>query len=122
MKRFAQVFLALAGLSLVVGFGLALTGSWGGVIGFVVGGGGALLFGAISLLFHLLSKVTPKKTNGPLQFGIGMLILGALTWVYNDWITYGGEGTFFFPLFTIYLPALILGAIFTVVGLVRRKS
>ena len=105
-----------------IGLILVLMGGWYGVIGIVVGGGGAALFGLVSLIFHLLSNVTPKQTNGTLEFGVGMLITGSLIWIYNAWITGGGEGTFFFPLITLYLPAFVLGAIFTIIGLKKRKD
>ena len=122
LKNFAKFFYILALLGLAFALVMLYLGGWNGTVGIVVGGGAAALFVAVGLLFQIIAALVPKGPTGLVQAGIGFLLIGAIAWAYETWLSNGGQGSFILPLSLVYIPALVIGAVVLAVGIGENRK
>lgn len=121
-NRVVKILLILAAASTGVAlFGLFLD-DWNAVFAVIGGAGAAVTFLVAAGVAKLVGDSAPRKVTSLGSLGSISIIIGLATWLFETWITQGGEGRFIFPLPFLYLPLLMIGVALVVVGAINKQK
>jgi len=121
-NRVVKFLLILAAVSAGVALVGAIMGDWNGLVLIIGSAGASAVLLLIAGLVKLVGDFLPQGVSQLGRLGAISFTIGLAVWLFEAWITQGGEGRFFIPLPLIYLPLLAIGIVLSVVGVTRNRK